>query len=95
MFNCSQWKEVFFASKRKKVIYFDKFPDAAQFRIPENRRQTRHTISPESKAEVAQKKREKSLFSGEVEFPELGSHVQSRERNEFLNFISTVKDWDA
>jgi hypothetical protein len=45
------------------VIYFDKFPDAVQFRIPENRRQTRYTISPESKAKVApKKKRERKVF---------------------------------
>jgi hypothetical protein len=85
---------VFFAISRKKVIYFGKFSDAGQFRVPEDRIQTHGTVSPEAKGKVAQKI-EESLFSGGAEFPELGSHVQPRKRNEFLNFISTVKKRDA
>jgi hypothetical protein len=44
-----------------KVIYFNKFSDAGQFRIPENRRHIRHTVSPEAKAKVAKEKREDSV----------------------------------
>jgi hypothetical protein len=94
-FNCGQYlEEVSFAISWKKVIYFGKFSDAAQFRVPENRIQTHGPVSPEAKAKVAQKV-EKSLFSSGVELPKLGSHVQPRKRNEFLNFISTVKKRDA
>ena len=83
-FGIGDGKKSSFARSRKDLLYFSNFGDTVQYRIPQNLCEIRHRLPCETKEKIIRKR---DTVSRRKDVPELGSHVQSGELNEFLNSI--------